>query len=134
MGEQTDELEKEVEEMRAAWKASQSWTNHWANKIKEVGSKLASYWEDWLNLLSQQLDFGADIRTNSWLIAEMENRLAQQETRMVSLLQRLEHAEVGIFGPYHLEPTNTLLAGRLSLWLGCGGQWVAEPDLRFVRH
>ena len=56
-----DDLKKEVEEMRAALKASQSWTNHWANKIKEVGSELVSYRKDWLNLSSQQLDFGADI-------------------------------------------------------------------------
>ena len=89
-----DDLEKEVEETRAALKVSQSWTNHWADKIKEVSSELASYREDWLNLLSQQLDFGADIWTNSRLIAEMEGRLAQQETRMVSLLQQLEWAEV----------------------------------------
>ena len=56
-----DDLEKEIEETRVALKASQSWTNHWAEKIKEVGSKSASYQEDWLNLLSQQLDFRADI-------------------------------------------------------------------------
>ena len=61
MAECMDELEKEVEETRAALKASQSWTNHWANKIKEVGSESASYCEDWLNLLSQQLDFRANI-------------------------------------------------------------------------
>ena len=61
MAERMDKLEKEVEETRAALKVLQSWTNHWANKIKEVGSESASYWEDWLNLLSQQLDFGADI-------------------------------------------------------------------------
>ena len=70
-----DELEKEVEETRAALKASQSWTNHWADKIKEVGSKSASYREDWLHLSSQQMDFGADIQTNSQLITEMEGRL-----------------------------------------------------------
>ena len=86
-----DELEKEVEEMRAALKASQSWTNHWADKIKEVGSESASYCKDWLNLSSQQLDFGADIQTNSQTIATME-------ARMASLLQRLERAEVSAIG------------------------------------
>ena len=94
-----DELKKEVEETRATLKASQSWTNHWADKIKEVGSKSASYREDWLNLLSQQLDFGADIRNNSRMIAVMEVWIAQQEMRMASLLQRLERAEVGAVGP-----------------------------------
>ena len=93
-----DELEKEVEETRVALKASQGWTNHWANKIKEVGSKSVSYHKDWLNLSSQQLDFGADIRNNSRTIAAMEVRMAQQETRMASLLQRLKRAEVGIVG------------------------------------
>ena len=113
MGEHMDDLEKEVEETRAAPKVSQSWTNHWADKIKEVGSKSASYQEDWLNLSSQQLDFGANIRTNSQLIVEMEDRLAQQETRMASLLQRLERAKVGIVGPRYLEPTNVFFFSRL---------------------
>ena len=71
-----DKLEKEVEVGKAALKVSQSWTNHWANKIKEVSSESASYCEDWLNLSSQQLDFGADIRTNSQTIVAMETHMA----------------------------------------------------------
>ena len=85
-----DKLEKEVEETRAALKASQSWTNHWADKIKEVGSESASYREDWLHLLSQQLDFGANIQTNSQSITTMEARLASQGTMIANLMQRLE--------------------------------------------
>ena len=79
-----------MEESKAALKASQSWTNHWADKIKEIGSKLASYREDWLNLSSQQLDFGVDIRTNLQTIAVMETRIARQETMIANLVQRLE--------------------------------------------
>ena len=95
MAARVDELEKEVEEGKAALKVSQSWTNHWAGKIKEVGTESASYQEDWLNLSSQQLDFGADIWTNSQTIVVMEVRIARQDSLLTSLTQWLEWAEVG---------------------------------------
>ena len=91
-----DDLEKEVEEGRVALKASQSWTNHWADQIKEVGAESASYCEDWLNLSSQQLDFRANIRANSQTIAAMETWMVQQETMIANLVQWLEQAKVGV--------------------------------------
>ena len=51
MGERMDELEKEVEEARAALKASQGWTNKWVEDLKTLGAQSTSFRQDHLELV-----------------------------------------------------------------------------------
>ena len=111
-----DNLKKEVEEMRATLKASQSWTNKWVDSVKELRAQSTSFHQDFLDLLKQHGDLKSNTQANACSVTTLEACLARQETRMANLVQRLEHAEVGVVGPRCLEPTNVLLAGWLSLW------------------
>ena len=95
MGERMDELEKEVEEARAALKASRGWTNKWVEDVKTLGAQSTSFRQDHLELARQHTDLETDTRANARQVAELEARLARQETRMANLVQRLERAEVG---------------------------------------
>ena len=90
-----DELEKEVEEARAALKASRGWTNKWVEDVKTLGAQSTSFWQDHLELARQHTVLETDTRVNARQVAELEARLVRQETRMANLVQRLEHAEVG---------------------------------------
>ena len=56
MGNCMDDLEKEVEEMRAALKASQGWTNRWVDTVKELGAQSTSFCQDHLDLVKQHGD------------------------------------------------------------------------------
>ena len=89
-----DDLEKEVEESRAALKALWGWTNKWVDSVKELGAQSTSFCQDHLELVHQHGDLETNTRTNARQIAELEARLARQETRMANLVQRLERAEV----------------------------------------
>ena len=90
-----DELEKEVEEARAALKASRGWTNKWVEDVKTLGAQLMSFRQDHLELARQHADLETNTRANARQVAELEARLARQETWMANLVQRLERAEVG---------------------------------------
>ena len=111
-----DELEKEVEESRAALKASQGWTNKWIEDIKTLGAQSTSFRQDHLELARQHTNLETDTRVNARQVAELEARLARQETRMANLVQRLERAEVGGLVDLVCKITKPLIAGRLSLW------------------
>ena len=95
MGNRMDDLEKEVEEIRAALKALQGWTNRWADSVKELGAQLTSFRQDHLDLVRQHGNLETDTRVNARNVAELEARLVWQETWMANLVQRLECAEVG---------------------------------------
>ena len=43
MGERMDDLEKEVEEARAALKALRGWTNKWVEDVKTLGAQSTSF-------------------------------------------------------------------------------------------
>ena len=111
-----DELEKEVEEARAALKASRGWTNKWVEDVKTLGAQSTSFRQDHLELARQHSDLETDTRANARQVAELEARLARQETRMANLVQRLERAEVGGLVDLVCKITKPLIAGRLSLW------------------
>ena len=129
-----DDLEKEVEEARAALKASQGWTNKWVDDVKTLGVQSTSFRQDHLELARQHTDLETNTRANARQVAELEARLARQETRMANLVQRLERAEVGGLVDLVCKITKPLIASRLSVWSRDGGRWVAEPDLGFVGH
>ena len=130
-----DDLEKEMEESRVALKASQNWTNRWADSIKEIGAQSTSFCQDWLNLSKQHGDLESDTQANACSVAALEAQLAHQETRMANLIQRLERAEVSAIDRICLNQSLTIpLASRLSLWSRDGGRWVTEPNLHVVRH
>ena len=94
MGERMDYFKKEMEEMRAALKALQSWTNRWVDSMKELGAQSTSFRQDHLELMKQHSDLEIDTQANARQVTELEARLARQETRMANLVQRLERAEV----------------------------------------
>ena len=76
MAERMDDLEKEVEEMRAALKASQGWTNKWVDSVKELGAQSTSFQQDHLELMKQHGDLETETRANARQVAELEARLA----------------------------------------------------------
>ena len=71
-----DDLEKEVEEMRAALKASRGWTNKWVDSVKELRAQSTSFRQDHLELARQHGDLEIDTRANAHQTAELEARLA----------------------------------------------------------
>ena len=89
-----DDLEKEVEESRAALKALRGWTNKWVDSVKELGAQSTSFRQDHLDLVKQHGDLETNTRANAHQVTELEAWLARQETRMANLVQRLECAEV----------------------------------------
>ena len=111
-----DNLEKEVEEARAALKASRGWTNKWVDSVKEIGAQTTSFRQDHLELVRQHGDLETDTRAKARQVAKLEVHLAQQETRMANLMQRLEHAEVRDSVDLFWLITESLIAGRLSMW------------------
>ena len=110
-----DDLEKEVEEARAALKALQGWTNKWVDDVKTLGAQSMSFRQDHLELARQHTDLEIETRASARQVAELEARLARQETRMANLVQRLERAEVGGLVDLVYKITKPLIAGRLSL-------------------
>ena len=76
MGERMDDLEKEVEEARAALKASRGWTNKWIEDVKTLGAQSTSFRQDHLELARQHADLETDTRTNARQVAALEVRLA----------------------------------------------------------
>ena len=134
MGNRMDNLEKEVEEMRVALKASQGWTNRWVDTVKELGAQLTSFRQDHLDLVKQHGDLVTDTRANALQVVELEAQLARQETRMANLVQRLERTEVRDSVDLFWLISESLIAGRLSVWSYDRGWWVTKPDLCFVGH
>ena len=65
MAERMDALKKDVEQGQEDLKEAQHQMLHWANKIQDIGVESNQNRECWLDTLSQQLDLGANIRTNS---------------------------------------------------------------------
>ena len=60
-----DDLEKEVEEARAALKASRGWTNKWVEDVKTLGAQSTSFRQDHLELARQHSNLETNTRANA---------------------------------------------------------------------